>query len=117
MQLCNCAASPTILPVDCRGTSDPSRLVPNEAHRAAPFCLSSLLCGAMQVDRSIVEVFVMGGRVVFSKVYAPALLYVPDTHVALRAWGAPTTADVEVHSMGCGWTAEPYQAHPTEKSI
>jgi hypothetical protein len=69
------------------------------------------------VDRSIVEVFVMGGRVVFSKVYAPALLMVPDTHVALQAWDAPVTADIDVHSMGCGWTAEPYQTHPTLASI
>ena len=37
------------------------------------------------VDRSIVEAFVMGGRVVFYKVYAPALLMVPDTQVALQA--------------------------------
>ena len=69
------------------------------------------------VDRSIVEAFVMGGRVVFSKVYAPALLMVPDTHVALQAWGAPLTADVEVHSMGCGWTADPYQTNPTMESL
>ena len=60
----------------------------------------------------------MGGRVVFSKVYAPALLYVPDTHVALQAWGGvATVADVAVYSMGCGWTAEPYQTNPTEESI
>ena len=59
----------------------------------------------------------MGGRVVFSKVYAPALLMVPDTHVALQAWGASMLADIEVHSMGCGWTMEPYQAHPTVESV
>ena len=69
------------------------------------------------VDRSIVEAFVMGGRVVFSKVYSPALLMVPDTHVAIQAWGAPVFADVEVHSMGCGWTAVPYQTSPTIESI
>ena len=69
------------------------------------------------VDRSIVEAFVMGGRAVFSKVYAPALLMVPDTHVSLQAWGGPLTADVEVHSMGCGWTAEPYQTNPTMESV
>ena len=40
----------------------------------------------------------MGGRVVFSKVYAPKLLMVPDTHVAIQAWGAPVSADVEVRS-------------------
>ena len=49
-------------------------------------------------DRSIVEAFIMGGRVVFSKVYSPALLYLPDTHVALQAWGAAVTADIDVHS-------------------
>jgi hypothetical protein len=27
------------------------------------------------------------------------------------------TADIDVHSMGCGWTAEPYQTHPTLASI
>ena len=96
------------------------------------------------VDRSVVEVFVMGGRestrwfgrlslffsllditsvalrragVVFSKLYAPKLLYVPDTHVALQAWGTAVTASVDVHSMGCGWTAEPYQTHPTVDSV
>ena len=69
------------------------------------------------MDRSVVEVFVMGGRVVFSKVYAPALLMVPDTNVALQAWGAPVSADIEVHSMGCGWTAEPYQTNPTMESV
>ena len=37
-------------------------------------------------------------RVVFSKVYSPALLYIPDTHVALQAWGAAVTADIDVHS-------------------
>ena len=63
------------------------------------------------VDRSV------GGRVVFSKVYAPALLMVPDTNVALQAWGAAVSADIEVHSMGCGWTAEPYQTNPTMESV
>ena len=69
------------------------------------------------VDRSVVEVFVMGGRVVFSKTYNPQLLYVPDTNVAVQAWGGAATASVDVFSMGCGWTAEPYQPHPTEESI
>ena len=55
--------------------------------------------------------------VVFSKLYAPKLLYVPDTHVALQAWGTAVTASVDVHSMGCGWTAEPYQTHPTVDSV
>jgi hypothetical protein len=36
------------------------------------------------VDRSLVEAFVMGGRVVFTKVYNPGVLYVPDTNIALR---------------------------------
>ena len=38
----------------------------------------------MLVDRSLVEAFVMGGRVVFTKVYNPGVLYVPDTNIALR---------------------------------
>ena len=40
----------------------------------------------------------MQGRVVFSKVYSPARLYIPDTHVALQAWGASITADIDVYS-------------------
>ena len=69
------------------------------------------------VDRSLVEVFVMGGRVVFSKTYNPSVFYVPDTNVALQAWGTPITADVDVFSMGCGYTKDPYQPHPTLESI
>ena len=66
------------------------------------------------VDRSVVEVFVMGGRAVFSKTFAPSVLYVPDTHVALQAWGDvdALTASVDVYSMGCGWTDPPYQPDP-----
>ena len=40
----------------------------------------------------------MGGRVVFTSVYSPARLFIPDTHVALQAWGAAVTADIDVHS-------------------
>ena len=66
------------------------------------------------VDRSVVEVFVMGGRAVFSKTFAPSVLYVPDTHVALQAWGDvdALAASVDVYSMGCGWTDPPYQPAP-----
>ena len=53
---------------------------------------------ATSQDRSIVEAFIMQGRVVFSKVYSPARLYIPDTHVALQAWGASITADIDVYS-------------------
>ena len=66
------------------------------------------------VDRSVVEVFVMGGRAVFTKSFLPSVLYVPDTHVVLQAWGdvaALTLPSVEVYSMGCGWTDPPYQPH------
>lgn len=71
------------------------------------------------IDRSVVEVFVMGGRVVFSATYAPRVLYVPDTVVALHAWGtdAAVTASVDVYSMGCGWSDPPYQPHPTMESV
>ena len=71
------------------------------------------------VDRSIVEAFIMGGRVVFSKTYNPAVLYVPDTHVAVHSWdtSAALSASADVFSMGCGWTQEPYQPHPTLDSI
>jgi S-adenosylmethionine/arginine decarboxylase-like enzyme len=70
------------------------------------------------VDRSTVEVFVMGGRVVFSATYNPSVLYVPDTHVALHAWGVSSAnASVDVYSMGCGWTDPPYQANPTAESL
>ena len=69
------------------------------------------------VDRSLVEVFVMGGRVVFTKTYTLPLLYVPDTHVALHSWGAAATASVDVFSMGCGWADEPWQPNPTVESI
>ena len=54
----------------------------------------------------------MGGRVVFTEAYMPQVLYVPDTNVALHAWGAALTASIDVHSMGCGWTAMPYCEHP-----
>jgi len=69
------------------------------------------------VDRSVVEVFVMGGRVVFTKTYNPSVLYVPDTNVVLHAWGNSLTASADVFSMGCGWTGQPYQPHPTMESI
>lgn len=66
------------------------------------------------VDRSTVEVFIMGGRVVFSATYAPTVLYVPDTHVALHAWGVNVgNASADVYSMGCGWTDPPYQPRPS----
>jgi len=71
------------------------------------------------VDRSVVEVFIMGGRVVFSKTYEPQTMYVPDTNIALQAWGT-TPLDIEsldVFSMGCGWTNPPYQPTPTMESI
>merc|ERR1712039_348044 len=69
------------------------------------------------VDRSFVEVFVMGGRVVFTKTYTPSVLYVPDTIVALHSWGVSATASAEVFSMGCGWTEQPYQPNPTMDTI
>ena len=69
------------------------------------------------VDRSLVEVFVMGGRVVFTKTYELPLLYVPDTNVVLQTWDAATTASADVFSMGCGWADEPWQPHPTVESI
>lgn len=72
----------------------------------------------IMVDRSIVEVFVMGGRAVFTKSYNPAVFYIPDTNVAVQAWGAAAlTASVDVFSMGCGWTNPPYQPHPTLETI
>ena len=65
------------------------------------------------VDRSVVEAFIMGGRVVFSTTYRPSVLYVPDTHISLHAWGTPLiNASIDVFSMGCGWTDAPYQPHP-----
>ena len=66
------------------------------------------------VDRSVVEVFVQGGRAVFSKTFAPSVLYVPDTWLAVHAFGdAPLTLEtIDVHSMGCGWTDPPWQPHP-----
>ena len=63
------------------------------------------------VDRSIVEIFVAGGRVAALMAYEPA--DVSMTHVHM--WGEGTAAeqagaavgvgarDVEVFSMGCGW--------------
>ena len=70
------------------------------------------------VDRSIVEAFVMGGRVVFTKMFYPADGTVPDTHVALQAAGAAVTVgSVQVFSMGCGWSDPPYQPNPTMESI
>ena len=59
----------------------------------------------------------MGGRVVFSKTFNPEVLYIPDTNVALHAWGAASTASVDVFSMGCGWADPPYQPRPTMESI
>jgi sucrose-6-phosphate hydrolase SacC (GH32 family) len=88
--------------------------------RQAPFPIlkgEAALDMRILVDRSIVEVFVMGGRAVFSKTYNPAVLYVPDTNIALQAWGTAVTASVDVHSMGCGWTNPPYQPHPTMDSV
>ena len=66
------------------------------------------------VDRSVVEVFVQGGRAVFSKTFAPSVIYVSDIHVAVHAFGdAPLTLEtIDVHSMGCGWTDPPWQPHP-----
>jgi len=65
------------------------------------------------VDRSVVEVFIMGGRVVFSKTFLPNPLYVPDTNVVLEAWGTTANASVAVFSMGCGWTDPPYSSNPS----
>ena len=60
----------------------------------------------------------MGGRAVFSATYAPSVLYVPDTHVALHAWNLSVAdASVDVFSMGCGWTSPPYQTNPTFESV
>jgi hypothetical protein len=68
------------------------------------------------VDRSIVEAFIMGGRTVFTKTFGPP--QIPDTNVVVEAAGADATANsVEVWSMGCGWTAVPYQPNPTMESI
>tara|TARA_B110001452_G_scaffold149298_1_gene124259 strand:- start:365 stop:553 length:189 start_codon:yes stop_codon:yes gene_type:complete len=42
----------------------------------------------------------------FCTTFAPSVLYVPDTHVALQAWGEPgdvdalTDGSVDVYSMG-----------------
>ena len=71
------------------------------------------------IDRSTVEAFLMGGRVVFSATYRPSVLYVPDTHVALHTWGAAGSynATADVFSMGCGWSDPPYQPHPTAASL
>ena len=71
----------------------------------------------MLVDCSIVEVFVMGGRVVFTQMFNPAVLYVPDTNVALHSWGTDVIASFDVFSMGCGWTNAPYQPNPTMESV
>ena len=71
------------------------------------------------VDRSIVEAFVMGGRAVLTKAFNPSVLYVPDTHVAVHAWGsaAITVESLDVFAMGCGWASAPYQANPTVETI
>lgn len=69
------------------------------------------------MERCVVEVFVMGGRVVFSKTYSPQVLYVPDTNVVVQAWVATLTSAVDVFAMGRGWTNSPYQSEPTEESV
>jgi hypothetical protein len=68
------------------------------------------------VDRSIVEVFVMSGRAVFTKTFGPH--FAPDTHVVVEAAAEHAAVQsAEVWSMGCGWTNAPYQPHPTMSSI
>ena len=69
------------------------------------------------VNRSVVEVFVMGGRVVFSKTHRPEVLYVSGTNVVIQAWGETLTTGVNVFAMGCGWVNPPYQPNPTADSI
>jgi len=100
-------------------TLDPCAAVgsPRATMATFPILKGEELSLRVLVDRSVVEVFVMGGRVVFTKTYNPSVLYVPDTNVVLHAWGNSLTASADVFSMGCGWTAEPYQPHPTMESI
>jgi len=52
-----------------------------------------------------------------SPLFRPNPTQLPDTNVALHAWGTPITASVDVFSMGCGWTEEPWQPHPTLESL
>ena len=44
-------------------------------------------------------------------------IQLPDTNVALHAWGTPITASADVFSMGCGWTEEPWQPNPTMETM
>ena len=61
------------------------------------------------VDRSIVEAFVMGGKVVLTKTWAGAV----DSNVQLFSGSGATAVTAEVWSMGCGWDPVPYTDIPT----
>lgn len=79
------------------------------AHAAAAF---SLLAGEaldlrLLVDRTIVEAFVAGGRVVFTETledFAGSLVALSST--------APVAAAVAAYSMGCGWNATAWNDRP-----
>ena len=87
------------------------------------------------VDRSIVEAFVMGGRVALTQTFTLGEGHqggnrhvVPNTTVTLFSRGGTEEGSLSlsrgkrrgallksaaVHSMGCGWEAEPYTARPS----
>ena len=73
-------------------------------------------------DRSIVDIFVQGGRLAgtltwgatpYQGIRALAPRKPEDSAVVLWSETAGVTADVDVHSMGCGWVNPSYTEHPT----
>ena len=71
------------------------------------------------VDRSIVEIFIMGGRIVFTQAAVTSVYNDPyhipaltsDTAVSLHT-GTPLAVSYNVYYMGCGWDEIPYTDHP-----
>merc|ERR1712083_1057791 len=65
-------------------------------------------------DRSLADFFVQGGR--FSGTMAWPLKTAraaADSEVTLWANSTGVSADVEVHSMGCGWVTPSYTEYPS----
>jgi len=90
---------------------------PALAAEAASFPLLNDTAVTLRVlpDRSVADFFVQGGRwagtVTWNETALPRAA--AESTVTLWATTAGISADVDVHSMGCGWVDPSYTEHPT----
>ena len=105
--------------------SAPFALLPSELNSTAGSVRIDL---RVLVDRSIVEAFLLGGRVALTKTLPiPAASALSDTAVQLvsyaQAEARPQQGQVvmvqnaTVWSMGCGWDAVPYTDDPARDGV